>query len=362
MTRVYNFSAGPAMLPIEVMEKARSEFLDYQGVGASIIEISHRSKEFDAVINETDRLLIELANIPDNYKILYVHGGAQMQFSAVPMNLIARNPEKKAAYVESGNFAKLAIKEAIRYGKISVVASSNTSNYDRIPELEMAKVDQKSSYLYITSNNTIYGTRWQQFPDTDNIPLVADMTSEFLSRELDISQFGVIFAGLQKNLGPAGLALVIIREDLLDYALPETPNLLTYRTYAEKHSLSNTNNTFAIYMMKLVLEWLKDHGGVTALELQNETKAALIYDAIDTSSFYLGTAEVTYRSTMNVTFTLAETGLLDEFLAQALAQGLYAIKGHRNVGGVRASIYNAMPAAGCQALVDFMKEFEKNHA
>ena len=272
MTRVYNFGAGPAMLPIEVMEKARSEFLDYQGVGASIIEISHRSKEFDAVINETDRLLIELANIPDNYKILYVHGGAQMQFSAVPMNLIARNPEKKAAYVESGNFAKLAIKEAIRYGKISVVASSNTSNYDRIPELEMAKVDQKSSYLYITSNNTIYGTRWQQFPSTDNIPLVADMTSEFLSRELDISQFGIIFAGLQKNLGPAGLALVIIREDLLDYALPETPNLLTYRTYAEKHSLSNTNNTFAIYMMKLVLEWLKDHGGVTALELQNETR------------------------------------------------------------------------------------------
>ena len=359
MTRVYNFGAGPAMLPTEVMEIAQREFLDYRGMGASVIEISHRSKEFDAIINETDRLLVELAKIPTNYKILYVHGGAQMQFSAVPMNLITRNPDRKAAYVESGNFAKLAIKEACRYGTINVAASSETSNYDRIPELEMTAVDEKSSYLHITSNNTVYGTRWQRFPDTGNIPLVADMTSEFLSRELDISQFGVIFAGLQKNLGPAGLALVIIREDLLQYALPETPNLLSYKTYAEKHSLSNTNNTFAIYMMKLVLEWIKGRGGVTTLELQNEAKADLIYSAIDDSSFYQGTTEPAHRSIMNITFTLADNNLLDEFLSQALAHGLYALKGHRKVGGLRASIYNAMPASGCQILVDFMKEFEK---
>jgi phosphoserine aminotransferase len=362
MTRVYNFGAGPAMLPTAVMEKAQQEFLDYDGMGASVIEISHRSKEFDAIINASDALLVELANIPENYKILYVHGGAQMQFSAVPMNLINRLTHRKAAYVESGNFAKLAHKEAARYGDISVVANSEASNYDCIPALDMAALDPQSSYAYITSNNTIYGTRWQQFPDTGDIPLVADMTSEFLSRTLDINQFGIIFAGLQKNLGPAGLALVLVREDLLQYALPETPNLLNYKTYADKHSLANTNNTFAIYMMKLVLEWLKEQGGIAAVESQNEAKAALLYDAIDSSEFYLGTAQTAHRSTMNVTFNLANNELLDEFLDQALTQGLYALKGHRNVGGVRASIYNAMPMAGCQALADFMQEFANSHA
>ena len=362
MTRLYNFGAGPAMLPTAVMERAQQEFLDYNGMGASIIEISHRSKEFDAIIDETDELLVELAKIPSNYKILYVHGGAQMQFSAVPMNLINRLAPRKAAYVESGNFAMLAGKEAARYGHVSVVASSAATNYDCIPNLDMADVSADSSYLHITSNNTIYGTRWQQFPQSSDIPLVADMTSEFLSRQLDINSFGVIYAGLQKNLGPAGLALVIIREDLLEHALPETPNLLQYKTYAEKHSLANTNNTFAIYMMKLVLNWLKDQGGVAAMETQNNAKAAMLYDAIDASSFYLGTAQPAHRSIMNVTYNLANDAVLDDFLSQALAEGLYALKGHRNVGGVRASIYNAMPIQGCQALVDFMQEFERSQA
>ncbi len=361
MTRVFNFGAGPAMLPTAVMEKAQQEFLDYDGMGASIIEISHRSKEFDAIINATDTLLIELASIPDNYKILYVHGGAQMQFAAVPLNLIGRNSARKAAYIESGNFAKLAAKEATRYGEISTVASSAVSDYDRIPEFDAYTVDADTSYIHITSNNTLYGTRWQQFPATGDIPLVADMTSELLSRKVDISQFGIIYAGLQKNLGPAGLACVIIREDLLEHALAETPGLLNYKTYAEKHSLANTNNTFAIYIMKLVLEWLRDQGGVEAIESQNDSKAELLYEVIDNSDFYLGVAQREHRSTMNVTFNLANNDLLDKFLAQALEHGLYALKGHRNVGGVRASIYNAMPRVGCETLANFMGEFENNN-
>ncbi|GJM12893.1 MAG: phosphoserine aminotransferase [Pseudohongiella sp.] len=361
MTRVFNFGAGPAMLPTAVMERAQKEFLNYQGMGTGLIEISHRSKEFEDVINSADALLTELANIPDNYKILYVHGGAQMQFSAIPMNLINRNPAKKAAYVETGNFAALARKEAARYGNVTVAASSEATDFDRIPDFDPASLDADTSYVHITSNNTIYGTRWQQFPDTGDIPLVADMTSELLSRRLDISKFGVIFAGLQKNLGPAGLACVIIREDLLGHAIPETPSLLNYKTYADKHSLANTNNTFAIYMMKLVLEWLKGEGGLDVMEARNEEKAALIYDVIDSSDFYLATVQKDHRSTMNVTFNLANNDLLGDFLEQALAKGLYALKGHRNVGGVRASIYNAMPREGCAALAEFMQEFEKNN-
>lgn len=361
MTRVYNFSAGPAMLPTEVMEKARDEFLDFNHMGAGVIEISHRSREFDAVLSRTDDLLTELAAIPSNYKILYVHGGAQMQFSAVPLNLLDRNPAHKAAYVESGNFAKLAGKEAARYGNITIAASSAATHYDRIPDFEPAALDAESSYVHITSNNTIYGTRWNQFPDTGSIPLVADMTSELMSRSLDINQFGVIFAGLQKNLGPSGLAVVIIREDLLGKALPFTPSLLNYETYANNHSMANTNNTFAIYMMCLVLEWLKEQGGVAAMEKVNEAKAKLIYDAIDETGFYHGTAHTAHRSMMNVTFNLKDESLLDAFLKEADANRLYALKGHRNVGGARASIYNAMPVAGCQALADFMRDFEKRN-
>ncbi len=361
MKRVFNFGAGPAMLPLEVMEKAQAEFLDYKGLGAGVIEISHRSKEFDDIINRTDELLVELADIPSNYKILYVHGGAQMQFSAVPLNLIDRLPARKASFVLTGNWAVKASKEASRYGTSLDVASSKDKNFNYIPAVSATDFDPESSYVHITSNNTLFGTRWHSFPDTGDIPLVADMTSEFLSRKLNISDFGVIFAGLQKNLGPAGLALVIIREDLLDHALPETPGLLNYQTYAEQHSLANTNNTFAIYMMCLVMEWLKEQGGVAEMETLNEAKASLIYDFIDSNDFYFGTADPAHRSVMNVTFNLRNEELLGEFLTQAEARGLYALKGHRAVGGARASIYNAMPLAGCQALVDFMAEFQSSH-
>jgi len=362
MTRVFNFGAGPAMLPIEVMQKAQAEFLDYNNMGASVIEISHRSKEFGEIIDRSDALLKELADIPNNYKILYVHGGAQMQFSAVPLNLINRNPARKASFVLTGTWAVKASKEANRYGTALNIATSKDSKFNHIPEFDASMLDPESSYVHIVSNNTLYGTRWQSFPDTGDIPLVADMTSEFMSRKIDINQFGVIFAGLQKNLGPAGLAVVIIREDLLEHAIPETPGLLNYKTYADQHSLANTNNTFAIYMMSLVMEWLKDQGGVEKMEAKNEAKAKLIYDYIDSTDFYFGTAEPAHRSIMNVTFKTLNEDLLDSFLEQAEANNLYALKGHRDVGGIRASIYNAMPVAGCEALVNFMQEFEKNNA
>ena len=359
MKRVYNFGAGPAMLPLEVMEKAQQEFLDYNNLGASVIEISHRSKEFDEILCKTDALLTELAGIPDNYKILYVHGGAQMQFSAVPLNLIGRKSARKAAFVLTGTWAVKASNEAERYGTALNIASSKDEKFCRIPEFDAAQLPGDTSYLHIVSNNTLYGTRWHNFPNTGEIPLVADMTSEFLSRKIDISKFGVIFAGLQKNLGPAGLALVIIREDLLEHALPETPGLLNYKTYADQHSLANTNNTFAIYMMSLVLQWLKDQGGVSEIERRNAIKAKILYDCIDSQDFYFGTADPAHRSIMNVTFDMRGEGLLDKFLAESESKGLYALKGHRDVGGLRASIYNAMPEEGCQALADYMQDFAK---
>ncbi|MDT8427795.1 MAG: 3-phosphoserine/phosphohydroxythreonine transaminase [Pseudomonadales bacterium] len=359
MTRVYNFGAGPAMLPDAVMEKAQQEFLDFNGMGASIIEISHRSPEFDAVLNRTDELFRELSGLPEDYEILYVHGGAQMQFSAVPLNLLGLKAAHKAAYVESGNFAQLARKEASRFGNITIAASSEDTNFDHIPAFDPAALDPETSYVHITANNTIFGTRWQQFPDTGSIPLVADMTSELLSRRFDYRQFGIVFAGLQKNLGPSGLAVVLIRKDLLGHALPITPSLLDYANYAKNHSLTNTNNTFAMYMMGLMLQWLKDEGGVEHIEALNEKKANLLYDIIDSSDFYIGSAQKAHRSRMNVTFTLAKPELEGRFVKEALAEGLYALKGHRLVGGIRASIYNAMPLAGCAKLGEFMREFER---
>ncbi len=361
MNRVYNFSAGPAMLPLEVMEKVQAEFLNYKNIGASIIEISHRSKEFDEIINRCDELVTQLANVPSNYKILYVHGGAQMQFSAVPLNIINRNPSQKASFIITGTWAEKASKEAARFGHAIEIASSADKNFSYIPNYEPSMLDSDSSYLHIVSNNTLFGTRWHTFPDAGNVPLVADMTSEFMSRKVDISKFGIIFAGLQKNLGPSGLALVIIREDLLEHAQAITPALLNYKTYANEHSLTNTTNTFAVYMMSLVMEWLKDQGGVEQLQQQNDIKAKIIYDAIDKGDFYVGLAHPDHRSIMNITFNLADSSLLDSFLTQAEARGLYALKGHRVVGGARASIYNAMPIAGCQALADFMAEFETAH-
>ncbi|MCB1661617.1 MAG: 3-phosphoserine/phosphohydroxythreonine transaminase [Pseudomonadales bacterium] len=358
-SRVFNFSAGPAMLPTEVMEKAQQEFLDYRGMGASVIEISHRCKEFDQIVDRCDELIRELSGLPSNYKMLYVHGGARMQFSAIPMNLLPLSASRKAVYFETGNFAKLARKEAEKFGNIKIAATSEATNFDRIPKVSVADVDQDAAYAHMTSNNTIYGTRWQEFPDTGVVPLVADMTSEIFSRVIDYSQFGAVYAGFQKNLGPSGVALVMMREDLIGKATPDTPTLLDYKVYMDNHSMANTINTFAMYMLMLMLEWKKEQGGIAALEKINQQKAKTLYELIDASDFYLGSAQPESRSVMTVTFNLANNDLAGQFLAEALKNGLYALKGHRAVGGIRASIYNAMPLAGVQALADFMKEFER---
>jgi len=355
---VYNFGAGPAMLPVPVMEKIQQEWLDFQGMGISIVEISHRAKQFEQVLDAAQERFRELTNLPDNYKILFVHGGARMQFAALPLNLAGRSPSKKCLYVESGNFAKLAHKDAKPFGDIRVIASSAESNYDRIPTVTPEMVDQDAAYLHVTGNNTLYGSRWQSFPETGAVPLIVDQTSEMLSRVLDFSRFGCAYAGLQKNLGPAGTALVVIREDLLEYASPQTPTLLNYKQCAADNSLTNTANTFAIYVTGLVLDWLKEQGGIAAIEKQNEAKAKRLYDLIDGTEFYRGVILPEFRGTMNVSFNLASEELEAKFLKEAGARDLYALKGHRSVGGIRASIYNAMPLAGVEALVAFMQEFE----
>lgn len=357
--QVYNFGAGPAMLPRPVMEQIQAEFLDYKGMGVSIIEISHRSKEFEAVLARCDELVREVSGLPDNFRILYTHGGARMQFSAVPMNLLPLKSARKAVYSETGNFSKQANVEAARFGNVIVASSGEATNYDRLPPLTRDMVDDDASYAFITSNNTIYGTQYKQYPDLGDIPLVVDATSDIFSRPTDFSRLGLMFASMQKNLGPAGTALVLIREDLIGHAMDPTPSLLDYAVYDESHSLANTNNTFAIYTTCLVLEWLKEQGGAAGIEKQNAEKANLLYGVIDAGDFYNGTAYEGDRSRMNVTFTLPDEDLSQRFLAEALDNGLYALKGHRKVGGIRASIYNAMPLAGCQALADFMREFER---
>ncbi|MBW2452440.1 MAG: 3-phosphoserine/phosphohydroxythreonine transaminase [Deltaproteobacteria bacterium] len=359
--QVYNFGAGPAMLPKPVMERIRDEFLDFQGMGVSIIEISHRAKQFEEVLTRAQDRFRQLSNLPDNYKILFLHGGARMQFSALPMNLAGLSPSKKCLYVETGNFAKLANKDAKPYGDIRVIASSAATNYDHVPLITRDMVDQDAAYLHITSNNTIYGSRYNRFPDTGEVPLIADQTSEILSRVIDYSQFGCIYAGLQKNLGPSGTAIVVIREDLLGYASPTTPVLLNYEQCAKDNSLTNTANTFAIYVTGLVLEWLQEQGGVAVMERLNEEKAKTLYDLIDSTDYYRGVIQPECRGTMNVSFNLPSEELEAKFLKEAGAQGLYALKGHRSVGGIRASIYNAMPFEGIDVLASFMKEFERTN-
>ena len=360
-SKVYNFGAGPAMLPVPVMEQIRDEFLDFQGLGVSVIEVSHRAKQFNAVLEEAQENFRQLTNLPDNYKILFVHGGARMQFAALPMNLAARSATKKCLYVETGNFAKLANKDAKAYGDIQVIANTADSNYDHIPEITPEMVAQDAAYLHITSNNTIYGSRYNSFPETGAVPLIADQTSEILSRVIDYSKFGCIYAGLQKNLGPAGTAIVVIREDLLGHAVAETPTLLNYEVCAKDNSLTNTANTFAIYVTGLVLKWLKEQGGVAAIEKLNEQKSQVLYDLIDGTDYFRGVIKPECRGIMNVSFNLPSEELEAKFLKEAGEQGLYALKGHRSVGGIRASIYNAMPLAGVDALATFMREFEKNN-
>ena len=361
MSQVYNFGAGPAMLPVPVMERIRDEFLDFKSMGISIIEISHRAKQFEEVLLDAQERFRQLTSLPDNYKILFVHGGARMQFSALPMNLAGRSPAKKCLYVETGNFAKLANKDAKPFGDIRVIASSADSNYSYLPEIPAEMVDQDAAYLHMTTNNTIYGSRYNRFPETGNVPLIADQTSEILSRVIDYSRFGCIYAGLQKNLGPSGTAIVVIREDLLGHASPETPVLLNYEQCAKDNSLTNTANTFAIYVTGLVLEWLQEQGGVAAIEQINEQKAKTLYDIIDAGDYYCGVIQAECRGTMNVSFNLPSEELEAKFLKEAGSRGLYALKGHRSVGGIRASIYNAMPLAGVEALAGFMQEFESRN-
>jgi len=361
MSQVYNFGAGPAMLPVPVMERIRDEFLDFKSMGISIIEISHRAKQFEQVLLETQERFRQLTNLPENYQILFVHGGARMQFSALPMNLAGRSPSKKCLYVETGNFAKLANKDARAYGDIRVIASSADSNYSYLPAVTAEMIDQDAAYLHLTTNNTIYGSRYDRFPDAGAVPLIADQTSEILSRVIDYSQFGCIYAGLQKNLGPSGTAIVVIRDDLLGHAAPETPVLLNYTQCAKDNSLTNTANTFAIYVTGLVLEWLQEQGGVAAIESVNEQKAKILYDIIDSGDYFRGVIQPEFRGTMNVSFNLPSEELEAQFLKEAGAQGLYALKGHRSVGGIRASIYNAMPLAGVEALAGFMRDFESRN-
>ncbi len=356
--RVYNFGAGPATLPLPVLQRVQEELLDYRGIGASVIEISHRAPQFMELVNDTVVLFRELMDLPDNYRVLFSHGGGQMQFAAVPMNLIALKPARRALYVNSGMFAERSSLEAAKYGAVEVVADSKDTGYDRIPAFDPARLDQEASYCYIVTNNTVMGTRWPRFPDCGGLPLVGDATSDILSRRIDVSPFGLLFAGTQKNLGPAGLAVVIVREDLLGSALPETPKVLDYGMLAQDNSLTNTTNVFALYVTNLVLNWVKESGGVPAMEARNEQKAGLLYALLDNSGFYRPHARPEHRSFMNVTFDLPRPELTEKFVKEAHEEGLYKLKGHKGREGIRASLYNAMTLDGVRALVAFMEDFE----
>jgi phosphoserine aminotransferase len=358
MARVYNFAPGPTAVPLSVLEKAQRELLEYGTSGMSVMEMSHRGGAYEEIHKKTEEALRKLMSIPANYKVLFVQGGATTQFSAVPLNLMKTG---KADYVDSGNFASNAIKEAQRYGQINVVASSKAINYVRVPELDKAKFDPAADYFHITTNNTIFGTHYTTLPDTGSVPLVADMSSNILGEVYDVSKFGLIYAGAQKNISIAGLTVVIVREDLIGFARPETPQMLNYKVMAESQSLHNTPPCFAIYMAGLVFEWLEALGGVPAIEKINHQKADLLYGFLDNSRLFKPTAEKAFRSIMNVTYVLPSEELTNEFVKFAGSKGLVNIKGHRLVGGIRASIYNAMPIEGVQALVDCMKTFEATH-
>ncbi len=352
--RIYNFSPGPATLPYSVLEEAAKDVVNFKDKGIGLIEMSHRSKEFMAVADETESLVRELLDVPDNYKVLFLQGGASSQFYMVPMNLLGAG--KKATYLNTGTWTKKAIKEAQLLGDIDVAFSSEESRFNRVPEEDEYTVDRVSEYLYLCSNNTIYGTQFAQFPGKGRM-LIADMSSDIFSRPIDISRFGVIFAGAQKNMGPAGVTMVIIREDLLDNTPDNVPTMIRYKTHADKGSMFNTPPTFALYCVGRVLNWLKEQGGVAAMQQLNEEKAALLYEAIDGNDFYRGHAEKSSRSLMNVTFNLPTPELEAQFIAEAADLGLDGLKGHRSIGGCRASIYNAFPKEGIEKLVAFMAEF-----
>jgi len=358
--RIHNFNPGPAAMPLVVLEEIQENFLDFSGSGMSITEISHRSKQFEAVINDAVARTRRLLNLDDNFHVLFLQGGASMQFAMIPMNFLA--PGKSADYVDTGTWSTKAIQEAEIQGRsVKVVASSADRNYSYIPR--SIPFNQDAVYAHITSNNTIKGTQWADFPDTNGVPLVCDMSSDFMSRPVDAGRFGMIYAGAQKNVGPAGVCLVILRKDLLDLIPDNLPTMLRYSTYAAKNSLYNTPPCFAVYTVDLVLKWLEETiGGLDKMAALNRQKASLLYDFLDAGGFYRATAEPSSRSLMNVTFRLPTEELENKFVQQALASGLGGLKGHRSVGGCRASLYNAVTVEAVEALVAFMKDFEKENA
>ncbi len=359
MARVYNFSAGPAVIPESVLKEAADEMLDYKGSGMSVMEMSHRSKWFDDIIKEAEKDLRELMNIPDNYKVLFVQGGASLQFAAIPMNLMKN---KVADYIVTGQWAKKAFNEAKIYGQANKIASSEDKTFSYIPDCSDLPISEDADYVYICENNTIYGTKFHELPNTKGKPLVADVSSCFLSEPVDVEKYGVIYAGVQKNAGPAGLQVVIIREDLItDDVLEGTPTMMKYKTQADADSLYNTPPCYDIYICGKIFKWVKDMGGLEEMKKYNEKKAAILYDYLDQSKMFKGTVVKKDRSLMNVPFVTGDADLDAKFVKEATAAGFVNLKGHRTVGGMRASIYNAMPIEGVEKLVEFMKEFEKNN-
>ena len=358
MSRVFNFSAGPSVLPESVLKKAAAEMLDYNGSGQSVMEMSHRSKVYDEIIKSCEASLRRVMEIPENYKVLFLQGGASSQFAMIPLNLMNKN--NKADFVITGQWAKKAYAEAARYGTANVVASSADRTFSYIPKLDAASFDKDADYFHICMNNTIYGTKFKELPDTGDVPLVADISSCILSEPIDVKKFGLLYAGAQKNMGPAGLTVVIIREDLIGNAMEKTPTMFNYKTHAENDSMFNTPPTYAIYIAKLVLDWIENEiGGLEKMKELNEKKAAILYDFLDESELFKGTVEKESRSMMNVPFVTGDESIDKAFIAEATKRGFVNLKGHRSVGGMRASIYNAMPIEGVEKLVAFMREFEQ---
>ncbi|KOS68027.1 MFS transporter [Lysinibacillus contaminans] len=358
--RAYNFNAGPSALPVEVLENAQQQLINFRDSGMSIMEMSHRSAIFDEVHNEAIARLKKLYAIPENYEVLFLQGGASLQFTMIPMNFL--QADKQASYIMTGAWSEKAFKEAKFFGTPVQVASTKENKYRNIPALEDIQFGADDAYVHLTSNNTIYGTQWKEFPETGNVPLIADMSSDILSKPVDISKFGIIYAGAQKNLGPSGVTVVIIRKDLLEKENANVPTMLKYTTHADSNSLYNTPPTFGIYMLGEVLKWVEEKGGVEAIAKHNEAKAKVIYDAIDNSNgFYTGHATPESRSLMNITFRVADEELEKQLLAEAKAAGFVGLNGHRSVGGCRASTYNAVPLEACEALRDFMVEFQNKN-
>lgn len=359
--RTFNFNAGPSALPLEVLEKAQKELVNFRGTGMSIMEMSHRSATFEDIHNGAITRMRKLFSIPDEYEVLFLQGGASLQFSMIPMNFLTN--DQQAGYIMTGSWSEKAHKEAKLFGNPYVVASTKENKYRNIPALEDIQFKSDDAYVHLTSNNTIYGTQWSVFPNTNDVPLIADMSSDIMSKPVNVSKFAMIYAGAQKNLGPSGVTVVIVRKDLLEKANTEVPTILKYSTHADSNSLYNTPPTFGIYMLGEVLNWIEEKGGLEAIAKNNEVKAKVIYDAIDNSNgFYIGHATPESRSLMNITFRVSDEALEKQFLSEAKEAGFVGLDGHRSVGGCRASTYNAVPLEACQALSDFMVQFQNKHS